>query len=75
MTLTRRGMFGLMGGALLATTAPQALMWAQSEWNVDYIVARIDAACDEFADSPEFWFTPAEIEAKKRRGGWPEYVA
>jgi hypothetical protein len=64
-------MFGLMGGALLATTAPQALMWAQSEWNVDYILARIDAECDAFAASPDFCWTPEEIEAHKRLGGWP----
>lgn len=55
--LSRRGLFGVIGGGLLASAAPQALE--------ERLAGRMDRA--------DFQWSPAEIEAHKKAGGWPEY--
>lgn len=74
MKLHRRRFLALSGGSLLATVAPSAFWSNQAAWNVPFMLADIDRLCDEAYGEPEFWFSPSEVEAKKRHGGWPEYA-
>lgn len=72
MNHSRRGFLGIALGAALVSTAPAALLWHQSEWNVNYMLSEIDRICDEAYEKPEFWYNPAEIAAYKAHGGWPD---
>lgn len=73
--LSRRGLFGIAAGGLLATTAPAALFWHQWQFNKDRIIQRLIAASDAQWDDPDMRWTAQEIEYHKRLGGWPEYGA
>jgi hypothetical protein len=71
--LSRRGLFGIIGGGLLASAAPQDLFWHQSPLNVSYIMETLEERLNAWLERADFKYSAQEVEAVKAAGGWPEY--
>lgn len=73
--LSRRSIFRLVGGGLLASTAPAALLWSPPPVSVSRIVSALEDRLNARLDRADFYWSSAEVEDHKKLGGWPEYQA